>query len=157
MDSPDTTSNPAVHSAPEPDPGIIQTRIPQRVSDSVLSWLRIRRTAQWYVLDWVPFLASGSWLAAPVLAGYALLFFIALVRFPLVGPAATVDEQLIYYQTARNFVQYGFLNSGFLHDLSTSSNPAHHPYIYSHMPAGPEVFVALLMKIFGEHWALIRL
>ena len=157
MDSPDTTSNPAVHSAPEPDPGIIQTRIPQRVSDSVLSWLRIRRTAQWYVLDWVPFLASGSWLAAPVLAGYVLLFFIALVRFPLVGPAATVDEQLIYYQTARNFVQYGFLNSGFLHDLSTSSNPAHHPYIYSHMPAGPEVFVALLMKIFGEHWALIRL
>jgi hypothetical protein len=74
-----------------------------------------------------------------------------------VGPVATVDEQLIYYQTARNFVQYGFLNSGFLHDLSTSSNPAHHPYIYSHMPAGPEVFIALLMKVVGERWALIRL
>ena len=135
----------------------VQTRIPQRVSRSVLSWLRVRRTAQGYVLDWLPFLSSGSWLGAPILAGYALLFLVALARFPLVGPVATVDEQLIYYQTARNFVQYGFLNSGLLHDLSTSSNPAHHPYIYSHMPAGPEVFIAVLMKIFGERWGLIRL
>lgn len=157
MGSVGTTSDTAVRPAPEPDPGVIHTRIPQRVSRSVLSWLRVRRTAQGYVLDWIPFLSSGSWLAAPILAGYALLFLVALVRFPLVGPVATVDEQLIYYQTARNFVQYGFLNSGFLHDLSTSSNPAHHPYIYSHMPAGPEVFVALLMKIVGERWALIRL
>ena len=135
----------------------VQTWIPQRVSRSVLSWLRVRRTAQGYVLDWLPFLSSGSWLGAPILAGYALLFLVALARFPLVGPVATVDEQLIYYQTARNFVQYGFLNSGLLHDLSTSSNPAHHPYIYSHMPAGPEVFIAVLMKIFGERWGLIRL
>jgi hypothetical protein len=157
MGSVGTTSDTSVSPAPEPDPGVVQTRIPQRVSRSVLSWLRVRRTAQGYVLDWIPSLSSGSWLAAPILAGYALLFLVALVRFPLVGPVATVDEQLIYYQTARNFVQYGFLNSGFLHDLSTSSNPAHHPYIYSHMPAGPEAFVAVLMKIVGERWALIRL
>jgi hypothetical protein len=157
MDSPGTTTTTAVHPASESDPGIVETRIPVGLSHSLLAWLRVRKTAQGYVLDWIPSLSSGSWLAAPILAGYALLFLVGLVRFPLVGPVATVDEQLIYYQTARNFVQYGFLNSGFLHDLSTSSNPAHHPYIYSHMPAGPEVFVALLMKIVGERWALIRL
>jgi hypothetical protein len=123
----------------------------------ILRGLGVRTTAQGYVLDSIPSRSAGTWLGAPILAGYALLFLVALARFPLVGPVATVDEQLIYYQTARNFVQYGFLNSGFLHDLSTSSNPAHHPYIYSHMPAGPEVFIAVLMKIFGERWGLIRL
>ena len=127
------------------------------MSRFLLAWLRVRKTAQGYVLDWFPLLSSGKWLGAPLLAAYVLLFLVALARFPLVGPVATVDEQFIYYQTARNFVKYGFLNSGLLHDLSTSSNPAHHPYIYSHMPAGPEVFVALLLKIFGERWALIRL
>lgn len=146
-----------VTAASEPDPGVVETKIPLGLSRSLLAWLRVRKTGQGYVLDWLPLLSSGSWVAAPILAGYALLFLLALVRFPLVGPVATVDEQLIYYQTARNFVQYGFLNSGFLHDLSTSSNPAHHPYIYSHMPGGPEVFIALLMKVVGERWALIRL
>jgi hypothetical protein len=157
MDSFGTPSAAAVPPASEPDHGVVQAHIPQRVSRAVLSWLRVRRTAQGYVLDWVPFLSSGGWLAAPILAGYALLFLVALVRFPLVGPVSTVDEQLIYYQTARNFVQYGFMNSGFLHDLSTSSNPAHHPYIYSHMPPGPEILVAFLIKLFGERWGLIRL
>jgi hypothetical protein len=146
-----------VTAASEPDPGVVETHIPRRVSRALLAWLRVRKTEQGYALDWLPLLSSGAWVSAPILAGYALLFLVALVRFPLVGPVATVDEQLIYYQTARNFVQYGFLNSGFLHDLSTSSNPAHHPYIYSHMPAGPEVFIALLMKVVGERWALIRL
>jgi len=150
MDPTGTTTAPA-------DPNVVETRIPKGVSRSLLTWFRVRRTAQGYVLDWIPSLSSGTWLGVPILAGYALLFLVALARFPLVGPVATVDEQLIYYQTARNFVQYGFLNSGFLHDLSTGSNPAHHPYIYSHMPAGPEVFVAVLMKIFGERWALVRL
>ena len=157
MDTRGTRTTPAARPASESDPGIVETRIPPGVTRSLLAWLRVRKTAQGYVLDWIPSLSSGTWFAAPILAGYALLFLVALVRFPLVGPVATVDEQLIYYQTARNFVQYGFLNSGFLHDLSTSSNPAHHPYIYSHMPAGPEVFVALLMNIFGERWGLIRL
>ena len=157
MDSTGTTTAPAGRPASEPDPNVVETRIPKGVTRSLLARLRVRTTAQGYVLDWIPSLSTGTWLGAPILAGYALLFLVALARFPLVGPVATVDEQLIYYQTARNFVQYGFLNSGFLHDLSTSSNPAHHPYIYSHMPAGPEVFVALLMKVVGERWALIRL
>jgi hypothetical protein len=157
MDSFGTSSATAVPPASEPDHGVVQAHIPQSVSRAVLSWLRVRKTAQGYVLDWFPFLSSGGWLAAPILAGYALLFLVALVQFPLVGPVSTVDEQLNYYQTARNFVQYGFMNSGFLHDLSTSSNPAHHPYIYSHMPPGPEILVALLLKLFGERWGLIRL
>lgn len=157
MDSTGTTTAPAARPASEPDPGVVETRLPKGVSRSLLAWLRVRKTRHGYVLDWIPSLSSGTWLGTPILAGYALLFLVALARFPLVGPVATVDEQLIYYQTARNFVQHGFLNSGFLHDLSTSSDPAHHPYIYSHMPAGPEVLIAVLMKIFGERWGLIRL
>ena len=157
MDSTGTTTTTGVRPASEAYPGVVENQIPQGIRRSLLAWLRIRKTTQGYVLDWIPSLSSGTWLGATILAGYALLFLVALARFPLVGPVATVDEQLIYYQTARNFVQYGFLSSGFLHDLSTSSDPAHHPYIYSHMPAGPEVFVAILMKTVGERWALIRL
>jgi len=157
MDSISTSSATAVPHASETDGAVVEAHIPQSMKRSVLSWLRVRRTAQGYVLDWIPFLLSGSWLAALILGGYAVVFIVALLRFPLVGPVATVDEQLNYYQIARNFLQYGFMNSGFLHDLSTSSNPAHHPYIYSHMPPGPEIFVALLMKIVGEHWGVIRL
>jgi hypothetical protein len=157
MDSTGSTTAPAGRPASEPDPNVVEARIPKGVTRSLLAWLRVRKTPQGYVLDWAPCLTSGSWLAAPILAGYALLFLVALVRFPLVGPVSTVDEQLNYYQFARNFVQYGFMNSGFLHDFSTSSNPAHHPFIYSHMPPGPEIFVAFLIKIFGERWGLIRL
>ncbi len=157
MDSFGKSSATAVPAVSEPDRGVVPSHIRQKVIGFVLSWLRVRKTAEGYVLDWFPALSSGSWLVGPVLASYALLFLVALVRFPLVGPVATVDEQLNYYQVARNFVQYGFMNSGFLHDFSTSSNPAHHPYIYSHMPPGPEILVALLIKVFGERWGLVRL
>jgi len=157
MDSFDNSSATAVPAASEPDRGVVPSHIRQGVIHFVLSWLGVRKTAEGYVLDWFPALSSGSWLVGPILAAYALLFLVALVRFPLVSPVATVDEQLNYYQVARNFVRYGFMNSGFLHDLSTSSNPAHHPYIYSHMPPGPEILVALLIKVFGERWGLIRL
>lgn len=106
---------------------------------------------------WTDRVISGKWLFSLVAAAYLGLFLVTVVRFPLLSSVATVDEQLIYYQTARNFVTYGFLNSGFLHDLSTSSNPGEHPYIYNHMPPGPEIFTALLFKLFGERYALIRL
>jgi len=101
-------------------------------------------------------LRSGRWLALLVFTLYFGLFLLTL-RFAPLSPVASVDEQLNYYQIARSFVRYGFLNSGFLQDLSTSSNAAYHPYVYDHMPPGPEIFIALFFKAFGERLALLRL
>lgn len=127
----------------------------RRLTWRFLSLLGIERTREGYALLFSGLVVS-RWLVSVVVGCYFFLFLVTLVRFPLFSPVATVDEQLIYYQTARNFVKYGFVNSGFLHDLSTSSDPAQHPYVYTHMPPGPEIFIALLVKIFGERYALIR-
>src|SRR5438128_1121310 len=42
-------------------------------------------------------------------------------------------------------------------DMTSSSRPEHHPFIYNHMPPGPEIVVALLMRLFGENFVVIRL
>ena len=101
---------------------------------------------------------ARSWVVGAVaIAFYLALFLVTLARFPYFSPYATVDEQLAYYEAARNFNKYGFLNSMLLQDMSSSSRPEHHPFIYSHMPPGPEIVVALLMRLFGENFVAIRL
>jgi len=101
---------------------------------------------------------ARSWVVGGLaLAFYLALFLVTLARFPYFSPYATVDEQLAYYEAARNFNKYGFLNSMLLQDMSSSSRPEHHPFIYSHMPPGPEIVVALLMRLFGENFVAIRL
>ena len=106
-------------------------------------------------------IGSGRWLAT-IVTGVLILIFLAgllptVFRSEYFSPVATVDEQLMYYQAARTFNEYGFLNSYLLQDFSTSSNPAHHPFVYNHMPPGPEIFIALLTRVFGEQYRLIRL
>src|SRR5437870_9535905 len=100
---------------------------------------------------------ARSWVGGLALAFYLALFLVTLARFPYFSPYATVDEQLAYYEAARNFNKYGFLNSMLLQDMSSSSRPEHHPFIYSHMPPGPEIVVALLMRLFGGNVVAIRL
>src|SRR5213594_3271605 len=104
---------------------------------------------------------SGRWLAIVVGSVLVLIFLASLLpsvfRSAYFSPIATVDEQLMYYQAARTFNEYGFLNSYLLQDFSTSSNPAHHPFVYNHMPPGPEIFTALLTRVFGEQYRLIRM
>jgi hypothetical protein len=155
MDRPGITI-PTEKVAPAGDYSIARPAV-QRLRLALLSLVGVRRVSDGYALHWVPSLISGRWFALLAITGYALLFLITVIRFPLFSGVATVDEQLIYYQTARNFVEYGFMASGLLHDLSTSSNPAHHPFIYSHMPPGPEIFVALLFKLAGESYAFVRI
>ncbi|PYN96878.1 MAG: hypothetical protein DMD91_20015 [Candidatus Rokuibacteriota bacterium] len=101
-------------------------------------------------------LSDGRWLALIAVVFYLVVFF-ATLGFPLATPVAALDEQLNYYQIARNFVTYGVLNSGFLQDLSTSSNPAHHPYVYNHMPPGPELLIAAFSAVAGERFVVVRL
>ena len=99
----------------------------------------------------------SAWLAAVVLAAYLGMFLVGLVRSDYFGPFSTVDEQLMYFQVARTFNEYGFLNSVFLQDFSSSPSTAHHPFVYNHMPPGPEILTAVLMKVFGERYRAIRL
>lgn len=104
-----------------------------------------------------PHLFNGYWLAALVMLLYTAVFLITIVRFPYFSPFATVDETVNYYMIARNYLDYGFARTAFLQDLSTGSNPGHHPFIYNHMPPGPEIATALLMAVVGEQYRLIRL
>ncbi len=140
-----------------------ETRVPgrrdlgARVMSALLSLIWVRRRERGYEFHGLGALASGRWLAVLALVGYSLIFAATVVRSPLWSALGSVDEQAIYYQTARNFVTYGFWSSGFLHDLSTSADAAHHPYIYSHMPPGPDILLALLFKGFGERYALVRI
>lgn len=140
-----------------------ETRVPGRwglgawVMGALLSLIWVRRRDRGYEFHGLDALASGRWFAVLALAAYSLIFAVTIVRSPLWSALASVDEQVIYYQTARNFVQYGFWSSGFLHDLSTSAEAAQHPYIYSHMPPGPDILIALLFKIFGERYGLVRI
>jgi hypothetical protein len=127
------------------------------VTGALLSVIWVRRRGRGYEFHGLAALASGRWFALLALAGYSAIFAATVVRSPLWSPLAGVDEQVIYYQAARNFVTYGFRSSGFLHDLSTSADAAHHPYVYSHMPPGPDILLAVLFKIFGERYGLVRL
>jgi len=101
-------------------------------------------------------LQNGELLAALLVFFYIVLFVISVYDFPLFGPLSTADEQLAFYTGARNFERYGFLNSLFLQDLSTSTNPAHHPFVYTHMPPGPEIFIAGIRKLLYVDYRGVR-
>ena len=97
--------------------------------------LDIRREAGGYRIP------VGSLLAAPprllariVLCVLSLMFLGSVVTFPYFSPVTNVEEVTLFYTSAGNLVKYGYLNSGFLPDYSTSSRPVDHPYIYNHMP-----------------------
>lgn len=112
-----------------------------------------------YVINWGRWATSaldGRWVALIVGAVYAGLFVNMLASSPWWSPFSTVDEQVTYYQVARNFLRYGFTPTLFLHDVSTASSPALHPFVYNHMPPGPEIFTALVMTLVGEHYTAIR-
>jgi hypothetical protein len=113
-----------------------------------------------YVIDWGSRLrraAEGRWVAALVIAVYAAIFLNMLASSPYWSPFSTVDEQVTYYQVAKNFNRFGFLPTLFLHDVATASDPALHPFVYNHMPPGPEIAIALLMQLVGEWYGAIRL
>jgi hypothetical protein len=97
-------------------------------------------------------IVAGVWLGL-----YVVLYLGALAKFPLWGPFSTTDEQLQYYQVARNYNTYGLLSYAMLPDLSTASSSAGHPYLYNHQPPGPQLFIAVLMRLFGENFRIIRL
>ena len=125
---------------------------------AAVTGLVIRREVDGYTIQ------VGSLLAVParllalfILIALSLRFLSSVVAFPYYSPVTNVEEVTLFYTSAGNFVKYGFLNSGFLPDYSTSSRALDHPYIYSHMPPGPDIFIALLLKLMPEGYRLIRL
>ena len=128
-------------------PSLVQRIVPLAITpDSfVFSWARGGR-----------WLASGWWLAVLILTVYVGLFATTLRGFPYSSPFGTVDEQLNYYLAAKNFNRFGFLPTAFLHDFSLSPDAALHPYVYNHMPPGPEIVTALMMRVVGERYVVIR-
>jgi len=84
------------------------------------------------------------------------MFLWSVYAFPYFGPVGNAEEVTLTYTSAENFVRYGFMASGFLPDYSTSSRPADHPYVYNHMPPGPEISVALLLKASGGSYRIVR-
>jgi len=124
---------------------------------AALTGLDIRRETDGYSIR------VGSLLATParllvlfVLIALSLRFLGSVVAFPYYSPVTNVEEVALFYTSAENFAKYGFLNSAFLPDYSTSSRALDHPYIYSHMPPGPDIFVALLLKLMPEGYRLVR-
>jgi hypothetical protein len=59
----------------------------------------------------------------------------------------SLPEQVLEYTAAKNFARSGFLKTYFLADYSSSPSAVDHPYIYTHMPSGPAVFLGFLFKL----------
>jgi hypothetical protein len=72
-------------------------------------------------------------------------------------PFSLLEESAYTFISANNFLNFGFLNSGFLQDFATSPHPADHPYVYNHMPAGPDVTNAALLWLTGGSYPLTRI
>ncbi len=125
-----------------------------------LVWLRLELSKDAYTVSWRDVAPERGWwrtLVLALLAVYLLLFVVQLPKFEFWGRFATIDEQLQYYQVARNFDRYGFITNALLPDLSTGASPSQHPYLYNHQPPGPQLVIALLMRLFGEHFVLVRM
>ncbi len=130
----------------------------RRAGQALLAALRVERKTEGYEIDLVRLgRVAGVLLGVLFVGVHLVILVVTMFDFPLLSPRTNVEEQLNYYQAARNFNAYGFANSGFLQDLATSSSAAHHPFVYAHQPPGPEIAVALLTRLVGERYALIRL
>ena len=120
--------------------------------------LDIRREADGYRISVASLLAAPPrLLALTVLVVLSLMFLGSVIKFPYYSPVTNVEEVTLFYTSAGNLAKYGFLNSGFLPDYSTSSRAVDHPYIYNHMPPGPDIFIAVMLKVTGDNYRLVRL
>jgi len=91
----------------------------------------------------------GAWTAFILIFCLAVIYLWEAAQATLFTPFTSVEETAYTLISARNFLEFGFLNSGFLQDFSVGRDPADHPYVYNHMPPGPDIFAALLLQWFG--------
>ena len=96
-------------------------------------------------------------------AGYLLSMIIVLwiysvhvrsiVQYPYFAPSANVEELAYTHISSSNFNKFGFLATDFLQDFAASPNRSDHPYVYDHMPPGPDVARALVMRVTGRSFS----
>jgi hypothetical protein len=77
----------------------------------------------------------------------------AVFVYPYFSPSSNVEELAYTYISSGNFNRFGFLFTDFLQNFAASSDPSDHPYVYDHMPPGPDVANALLMRLTGGSFA----
>lgn len=100
---------------------------------------------------------------AVTLAALCLVLAVFLVQMKaafdsrLFTPFTLIEEAAYTYTSATNYLTYGFFNSGLLQDFSSSPDPLDHPYLYNHMPPGPDLLVAILLKVSGGSYLFTRL
>jgi hypothetical protein len=71
-------------------------------------------------------------------------------------PYSLLEESAYTFLSANNYLRFGFLNSGLLQDFATSPFAADHPFVYNHMPPGPDLVTALLLRLTSGNYALVR-
>jgi hypothetical protein len=99
----------------------------------------------------------GGITAITLLTVLFVLQVIGILRCPYYGPASCVEESAYTYTSSRNYLRLGFLNSGLLQDFCNSTDPRDHPYVYDHMPAGPDLLFAVLLRLTGEDYRVVRM
>lgn len=100
--------------------------------------------------------AAGILLAALVVLGIYAIQARAISAYPYFVPASTLEEAAYTHIAVRNFLDYGFLNSGFLQDVASSPHAEDHPFIYNHMPPGHEIGLALVSRLFHRDYAAVH-
>lgn len=99
--------------------------------------------------------------SAAIAFGMVLLLFVLHValalKFPYFNQFSNVEDWAYANIAARNYLQYGFLQSFFLQDYAASMYAADHPFVYNHMPPGPDLLTAVFLTLTGGdyHWTRI--
>ena len=99
-------------------------------------------------------------LSAAGVAVVVLLFLIYIWKSTAAQyftPFSLLEEAAYTFISANNYLHFGYLNSGFLQDFATSINPADHPYIYNHMPPGPDLLTSAFLWMSGGDYRAVRL
>lgn len=112
---------------------------------------------EWRMRRFLSLDAIPSILAiALVCALFALHVWLAL-QHPYFNNFSNVEDWAYTNIAARNYLNFGFLRTLFLQDYAASMFPEDHPFIYNHMPPGPDLLTALFLLLTGgdHHWTRI--
>src|SRR3989304_5359542 len=106
-------------------------------------------TRRFQALDAIP-----SILAIALVCSLFALHVSLALQHPYFNNFSNVEDWAYTNIAARNYLNFGFLRTLFLQDYAASMFPADHPFIYNHMPPGPDLLTALFLFLTGgdHHW-----
>jgi hypothetical protein len=130
----------------------------RRLVGHVLRWLGVEHRGTWLIWPFeAMFLAIGRIWVILLFGTLFALFAVSVARSEYFGPTTLVEEAAHTYTSANNYLRFGIWQTVLLQDFATSSDPADHPFAYNHMPPGPDLLMALLLKISGSSYRATRL